>query len=518
MRRLVTLIPFLFLLNLTGFAQHTNVMIGDDNFPNEPTIMINPKNPDIMVAGANLQNYYYSDNGGDTWTSGSLTSTWGVWGDPTIVVDTAGDFYFFHLSNYNCGSWIDRIVCQKTTDNGQTWSDGTFTGLNGNKVQDKQWSVVNRKNNHIYVSWTQFDKYASNNPADSTHIMFSKSIDGGTTWTDAIRLDEVGGDCLDDDSTVEGAVPAIGLNGELYIAWAGPKGILFDKSTNEGNTWLDNDIFVSDQPGGWNYNIPGISRCNGLPVIDCDTGKGPNRGTIYINWTDQRNGSDNTDVWLSKSIDNGQTWSSPKRVNDDATNRHQFLTWMTIDQANGNIYFVFYDRRAYTDSTTDVYMAVSKDGGETFNNVRISETPFLPESSIFFGDYTNISAYNNIVRPIWTRLDGRQLSIWTALINVSALAIEPEPTSELIVENNYPNPSNDICYVSFKLKQVALVSLKVFNTYGKQLATIIDQKNYPSGKYIESFNLKDRNLPAGLYYFDLQIDQKIIIKKIIYTK
>ena len=52
-----------------------------------------------------------------------------------------------------------------------------------------------------------------------------------------------------------------------------------------------------------------------------------------------------------------------------------------------------------------------------FTNEKISDSPFTPDKSVFFGDYTNISAHGGVVRPIWTRCDGTELSIWTALIN-----------------------------------------------------------------------------------------------------
>lgn len=103
---------------------------------------MDPKNPSKLVAGANLNNYYISKDSGQTWTVANLSSSYGVWGDPMITVDTAGDFYFFHLSNPASGNWIDRIVCQKTTDHGQSWSDGSFTGLMGVQAQDKHWCAV----------------------------------------------------------------------------------------------------------------------------------------------------------------------------------------------------------------------------------------------------------------------------------------------------------------------------------------------------------------------------------------
>ena len=231
--------------------------------------------------------------------------------------------------------WLDRIVCQKSVNGGQTWDNGTFMGLNGVKAQDKEWAVVDPANNNIYVCWTQFDKYGSTNPLDSSNIMFSKSSDGGSNWSPARRLNRKAGDCLDMDNTVEGAVPAVGPNGQIYSSWAGPLGLVFTRSADGGSTWTDDNKIICAIPGGWDYGVPGIYRANGLPVTCCDLSSGPYRGTIYINWSDQRNGETDTDIWLVKSVDGGETWTDPIRVNDDPPGKQQFFTWMTVDQSTG---------------------------------------------------------------------------------------------------------------------------------------------------------------------------------------
>ena len=103
---------------------------------------------------------------------------------------------------------------------------------------------------------------------------------------------------------------------------------------------------------------------------------------------------------------------------------HQFLPWMTIDQSTGYIYIVYYDRRNYNDNQTDVYLAYSSDGSN-YQEVKISESPFVPTEDTFFGDYTNISAHNGIIAPIWTRMDEGKTSIWTTIIRQEDL-IKPE--------------------------------------------------------------------------------------------
>lgn len=521
MKHIYILIVILFSAILLH-SQPQNIMIGTLGQPEEPSIYINTKNPAIIMAGANIDKVYLSTDSGLTWSFDTLMSNSGVWGDPCITSDTAGDFLFLHLSSppTGTGHWIDRIVCQKYITQQNKWAVDTFMGLDGRPdyAQDKAWIAVDRTNNNQYVTWTQFDEYGVSDPNKKSNILFSKSTDGGESWSTAKRINQTSGDCVDSDNTVEGAVPAVGPNGEIYVAWAGPDGLVFDKSTDGGDTWKDTDIVITSIPGGWDYDIPGISRCNGLPITDCDLSGGQYNGNIYVNWSDQRNGFDNTDIWLVRSSDGGNNWSSPIRVNDDTTQNHQFLTWMDIDQSTGYIYFVFYDRRNYSDNQTDVFLAISKDGGQSFENYKISNSPFTPINSVFFGDYNNISVQNGIVRPIWTRFDPvNYLSIWTAIINPStnlSIADNRNPKSD-ISSSIYPNPSDNIVYFSFKLKHPSSVSLAVYDMKGTFITRIIDNKSYGIGIHIQEFDIAKYNLRSGVYQFTFTSKEKSFSKQFI---
>ncbi len=397
---------------------------GQSYQPCEPSIAMDPGNPMVVVAGSILDNVYRSTDGGSTWTHDRLTSPLGVFGDPCVVASPTGDFYYLHLSDPSGMGWrsdalLDRIVCQRSTNGGKKWSRGGGMGHTPPKDQDKEWAVVNLDGSRIHACWTQFDRYDSREPGDSTVILCSHANARGKRWSDPVRVSAKAGDCVDSDGTTEGAVPAVGPHGEVYVVWALHESLYFDRSFDGGDTWGETDRVIADIVGGWDQTISGIGRVNGMPVTCVDLSEGTYRGRIYVNWTDPRLGDN--DVWLVYSDDGGMSWSAPQRVNDDPPGRDQFFTWMTVDPVRGDIHIVFYDRRHNEDSedrSTHVVVATSTDGGATWTNRTVSESPFTPEGKVFFGDYNNITAVDGHVRPIWTREVNGVLSVWTALLDL----------------------------------------------------------------------------------------------------
>ena len=86
------------------------------------------------------------------------------------------------------------------------------------------------------------------------------------------------------------------------------------------------------------------------------------------------------------------------------------------------------------------------------------------------------------------------------------------PTS---LEQNYPNPFRESTYISYKLRRPSLVSLSVYDLFGRQVAILVNNKNMEAGKYIEQFNAVDYNISSGVYYFTLQIGNTVEKQKMI---
>ena len=480
-------------------AQPVNVRIDAPGAnPEEVSIAINPKNPDNMIAGANLRYYFWSTDAGRTWTQSQLPAN--TYGDPCVIFDADGRAYYAHLTV----GW-DAITVRTSDDGGKTWSQGVKLrgpssdsakpgSLFRSSLQDKEWLIADMTQSPyrgtIYASWSDFTKYGSRSPVDSSVIVFARSTDRGDSFEPFVRVSDIAGDAIDSDNSMEGAVPAVGPEGEVYLAWSGPQGLYFDRSFDGGRTW-GKDKVLTTLPGGWDFDISGINRSNGLPVTICDISNAATKGTLYINWIDFRNGD--PDVFILRSTDKGDTWSQPIRVNNDGkgNGKEQFLTWATVDPVTGELSVVYYDRRRYDSDSTDVFLARSTDGGATFTNSKISSSGFFPSANVFFGDYNCISAYNGRIRPIWTRLNNDTLTIHTVLIDGTPAGGGelPEPSGLLL--EPYPNPASiSACpdaTISYATPRSADIELSVFDVTGRCITTLVRERK-PAGEYTVHFN------------------------------
>jgi hypothetical protein len=74
---------------------------------------------------------------------------------------------------------------------------------------------------------------------------------------------------------------------------------------------------------------------------------------------------------------------------------------------------------------------------------------------------------------------------------------------EFALYQNYPNPFNPSTSIRFDIPSDAVVTLKVYNILGQEVATVVDNKAYKAGRYIEQFN--NSNLASGVYFYRISI-------------
>ncbi len=375
--------------------------------PVESSVAIDPVNRDRMIAVSYQTGFekaprttgyiYVSHDGGRTWRNERAGNPLGrTQGDDVVTFAAPGVALHTYISFLgirvpNPARAENGIFVTRTDDGGVTWSNPVAAVDHANTVlpfEDKPWIAAD--GDTVYIAWTRFDEYGITDPSCRTHIVVARSADGGKTFAMLRPISDSPGNCIDSDDTVEGAVPAIGVDGRVHVVWSGPKGLVHDSSA-DGTTWGE-DRVVSNNPGGWDIPIPGITRHNGMPVTMVDRGNGPGRGTIYVNWIDERN--DDPDVFVTKSTDHGATWSAPVRVNTDPSKNGavQFFTWMAVDPSDGSVNVLFYDRRGRAGTRSGLTLARSTDGGATFANYAVDIPDFEVADKVTFGDYLGVDA------------------------------------------------------------------------------------------------------------------------------
>ncbi len=76
------------------------------------------------------------------------------------------------------------------------------------------------------------------------------------------------------------------------------------------------------------------------------------------------------------------------------------------------------------------------------------------------------------------------------------------PIKEFELYQNYPNPFNPSTVISYQLSVVSEVKLKIYDSLGRQMATLINQEQQ-GGKHEIKFNAELYNLSSGIYFYQL---------------
>jgi hypothetical protein len=227
------------------------------------------------------------------------------------------------------------VLFTKSTDGGATFS----TAVNiSNNLGDSGLPQMAVSGNNIYVTW-------ENNGAGNFEVFVAKSNDNGNTFAPPVNVSN--------NAAPSGAPQIIASGNNVYVVWMdktpGNYDIFVAKSTDKGSTF------------GTPVNVSNTPKDSGYPQI---TASGNN---IYVVWTETISNK-NYDVFFAKSTDSGATFSTPINI----TNNMGPSGWALI-AAPDNIYVTWEDS---TPGNYDIFIAKSTDGGATFGTaVNVSNTP-----------------------------------------------------------------------------------------------------------------------------------------------
>jgi len=421
---------------------------GQTHTQSENSIFINPNDPNNPLNGNNsiqlnpTQNsqlrtsVFSSTNTGNSW-SGDLEAT-DSRADPSMVINNNGRFFNGYINQGN-----GQTVAY-SDNGGNTWIP-VAAGNTSSGLLDKNHLWIDNQvgspfEGNLYNAWTPLGTANANDG----EIMLTRSTTDGISWSTPINISQG----VNAGSHNQGVNLQTGPNGEVYATWAiydnfpsDETALGFARSTDGGVTFSNATRILSNIRGIRDSRTSKHMRVNSFPSMAVDVSGGPANGTIYIVWTNigtpGTNNAGSIDIYLIRSIDQGNTWSTPVKVNQDPIGNENYFPWVTCDPVTGNLSVIFYSDRNVSSTQVEVFVANSFDAGATWDDFRVSDVAFTPSpipglSGDYFGDYLGIAARNGVVYPCWT--DNRS---GDALAYVSPFVIQnPGCLPNLTITNN----------------------------------------------------------------------------------
>src|SRR2546423_2061247 len=229
----------------------SNVDISNECGPQSETfITLNTRDPKVLAAGSNEifrlpMRGYYSTNSGSSWGGVDLPLPTAIGNngidfgsDPTLAFDSRGNvFYGYIVVFFSNGNGINgtEMAVARSSNGGKTYPTVTFFDFeNGtNHFNDKP--VITADSNlasafrdNLYIAWD-----AASGGSIGGGVRLATSTDHGVTFS-TTRVDDPSG-----PGRSIGASPAVGPNGEVYVAWNdyAANAIVFNSSFDGGQTW-----------------------------------------------------------------------------------------------------------------------------------------------------------------------------------------------------------------------------------------------------------------------------------------
>jgi hypothetical protein len=387
------------LVSLAAFAQVRVTDVG--SYPGKPGnslgAFFNHKNPASLTVFVQRMIYSSADSG-RTWAPSQMPEMpAGV--QPQVTADVQNNLYYYYASPENG----NQIRFSRSADAGKKWSDPISIPGSEGRNSFISLSAQPKKDGLVFL-WTKSEEVEGTQCA--THVYAAVSGSGGKKWKGPVKINKEPGDCSMKASMVRAAPPMIYKDGKVFVVWSVNENLYIDRSYDGGDLWINTDLLIGEQPGGWNIVVPGIPGASGTMTSAIDNSEFRTSGTIYLAYADQKNGATDTDIWLLRSPNQGDNWTYPIRVNLDEPGKYQYSPQVKVDAATGFLYIVYFDRRNYDDGQADIYLAWSGDTGGKFQEVKINPSPISAEAA--GTALVNVTAHKGLIAVVWAVAEGDQ--------------------------------------------------------------------------------------------------------------
>lgn len=452
-------------------------IVNDGDLPeSEFHVVMNPLDTNHIVLASihgfgNMSNgndivIYYSFDAGKTWTKSdynAVSEGFSASGDPVLAFDTKGDLLLVNLVGYFTADSVkvDNIL-SRSQNGGMSWTK--VADVVNTEFSDKPWISVDSNVNsaqygNIYIPSVDNDI--------NLHVLNSE-------------FEEITKTVIPNGDALPSVV--VKSNGDIFtstIELSNNVNIYVQKFTDGGENLVFSKRIVSIPD--FTFKAPWISnRFQPTAYLAIDNSGGEYDGRIYMGYT----GSEDVDpkyfdIFLMYSDDDGETWTTPSVVNQDNLDKNQQYYSSLYVNNNGVLIMDWYDRRNYSDENkfTDFYLGISKDGGESFEELQLNSTysdfqHVISSSGGFgIGEYHQVIASDHTAYSFWS--DGRKnnmdLNIYMAKVSLGDPTAVKEINTispEIRIVSVFPNPIKDKLMVDMNLKSKTKLKMEVFSISG----------------------------------------------------
>ena len=405
---------------------------------------------------------------------------------PAIAIDQNDNLYC--VWHQMAGSY-EHVLFSKSTDSGVTWSAtvpvdnapaSAYIGSPDIKVNDA---------NDILVVW-------DDNRSGSYRCQFTKSTDGGTTWSPDL---EFGG--------AQGQDPKIEFcEDTLYVVfgtYTSANDVFFTRSNDNGASWEPRVTVHSVTTGAQRYGDIGISSSQ---ILHC----------VWYDWRTSL-----CDIRYAKTTDGGNTWQPSTSICDSTFEQNYYFGMeMHVVCAGENWIYCTWDdwRLGYNNGYYDIWFTMSGDTGNTWQvpNLGVNDTVYGVSQRYpticLAGDGNPCVAFSD------NRANG--IHLYFDKGNFPGIHENKQTHLEAVYLHSYPNPFSLKTKISYSVLGAGNAELRVYDISGK-LVKIVSSKAHVPGTHTCHWygeDAKGRKVPGGVYFLKYENDNISVTEKLIYLR
>jgi len=427
-----------------------------------------------------------------------------------------------------------RFPYKRSTDGGKNFDTLRELVSVPNLLSNTDYHLLTASNSRLYGAWVLGDTSAH------YQIKFFQSNDSGKTWTPPFTIIDSSGGWLFYESLLDTLLLGTSKQNDYRRIY---------RSTNRGQTWMPTSLnigyyaspTVAMVPGkvflayGWGYDSVVCNNefvvqyrtssdicstwSNSLPLSTVCPRSGQQAYTpiitsgydndtprVVVSWKDTKYGCLGWGFCsiMERHLTDVQTtkWSPEQTMTDVPRGVH------SANAILNSLIAVSWAEEipVVGDASYQVVLRVSKDKGVSWS-VAMNLTP---DTTLNAGTPA-IAITENTIHVVWEQAPYNGIGLFRIYYRrgeILPTSVKENPSEPVAfeLEQNYPNPFNPQTAIGFSLLAVSDVTLKVYNIYGQEVATLIHNRLMDEGIHKVEWNAE--TFPSGLYFYRLVVKDK----------